>query len=238
MEKVFSKDSTLGEIVTKFPKAGDYFKEHKIDFCCGGNRPLAQAAEEQGVQVEELVDTLNKMYSERPADDPDRDWSNASWEELIDHIVNVHHAYLNEELPDLSTYVTKILRVHGPNHPEIATVHKLFHAFKTDMEQHSIKEEADAFPIILKYEKEPTEENYAMVDRVIHKLEEEHDEVGDILKKIRKVTNDYELPADACNTYRMVYQRLQELEAKTFVHVHLENNILFPRAMYKKPQMQ
>lgn len=234
MEKVFSENTTLGEVVTKFPKAGDYFKDHKIDFCCGGNRPLTSAAAEQGMAVEELVNELNKLYSERPTDDPDRDWSEASFGELIDHIVNVHHAYLYQELPDLSTYVTKILRVHGPNHPEIATVHKLFHAFKTDMEQHSIKEEADAFPIILKYEEDPSDDNYAMVDRVVHKLEEEHDEVGDIMKKIRKVTNDFELPSDACSTYRMVYQRLQEVEADTFKHVHLENNILFPRAMYRK----
>lgn len=234
MEQVFTESSKLGDIVTKFPKAGDFFKEHKIDFCCGGNRPLSEAAAERNLQVEELVQTLNKLYSERPADDPDRNWSEASLAELIDHIVHTHHSYLMEELPDLSQYVTKILRVHGPSHPEIAEVHKLFHAFKADMEQHTIKEEADAFPIILKFEKDPSDENFAMVERIIHKLEEEHDEAGDILKKLRQVTNDYALPADACATYRMVYQRLQDLESDTFQHVHLENNILFPRAIMKK----
>lgn len=231
MEQVFNENSTLGGIVTKFPKAGDYFKEHKIDFCCGGNRPVKEAVTELGLDVEKIVSDLNKLYSERPADDPDRNWADASFAELIDHIVNTHHAYLMEELPDLSKYVTTILRVHGPGHPEIADVHKLFHAFKADMEAHTIKEEADAFPIILKFEQDPSDENFAMVDRVIHKLEEEHDEAGDIMKKIRKVTNDFALPEDACGTYRMVYQRLQEIESDTFQHVHLENNILFPRAM-------
>lgn len=233
METVFTKTSKLGDIVTKFPKAGDFFKEHKIDFCCGGHRSLNEAATELGLHVEDLVNTLNKLYSERSTDDQDKNWSEASFAELIDHIVETHHSYLMEELPDLSNFVTLILRVHGQEHPELSDVHKLFHTFKTEIEQHTIKEETESFPIILKFEQDPSDENYELVKQVIHTLEEEHDEAGDLLKEIRKVTNDFAIPDDACGAYKSVYQRLQEIESDMFQHVHLENNILFPRAMMK-----
>src|SRR5699024_7556112 len=134
-----------------------------------------------------------------------------------------------ENLAPISEFVNKIMRVHGMHHPELKELHRLFHAFKLEMELHSVKEEQEVFPLIKEYEAAP---NAALLEKIRIAnggLEDEHDEAGNILKEIRKVTNDYTPPVDACGSYRITFARLKELEAETFQHVHLENNILFKR---------
>lgn len=231
MEQTFNEQHIIGEIVTTFPKAGDLFKKLRIDFCCGGNRPLIEAIEERNLSKEEVLEKLNGLYNEMKAlNESEIDWKAASYSELIDHIINKHHRYLNEELPQLSPYVTKVLRVHGTNHPHLVRVHKLFNQLKAELEEHTIKEETDSFPLILKFEKEPTKDNHELVKQHVAELEGDHDEAGTIIKEIRDITNDFQPPVGACGTYRLVYQRLEALEADLFQHIHLENNILFPRA--------
>ncbi|WP_440603695.1 iron-sulfur cluster repair di-iron protein [Bacillus sp. GB_SG_008] len=232
MEHVFTETSVIGDIVTKFPKASDLFKSYRIDFCCGGNRPLIDAIHERNLSVEEVITNLNTLYYEtKLLNEAEIDWKIASYSELIDYIVNKHHRYLNEELPQLSPYVTKVLRVHGSGQPHLAKIHKLFHELKTELEQHIIKEETEDFPLILAFEQNPTDENYTKLSKVVGELESEHSHAGDIIKELRNITNDFTPPEGACGTYRLVYQRLAALESDLFQHIHLENNILFPRAI-------
>lgn len=234
MEHVFTETSVIGDIVTKFPKASDLFKSYRIDFCCGGNRPLIDAIHERNLSVEEVITNLNTLYYEtKVLNESKIDWTTASYSELIDYIVNKHHRFLNEELPQLSPYVTKVFRVHGPKQPHLAQIHKLFHELKTELEQHIIKEETEDFPLILAFEQNPTDENYSKLRKVVDQLESEHSHAGDIMKELRNITNDFTPPEGACGTYRLVYQRLAALESDLFEHIHLENNILFPRAIAK-----
>lgn len=228
----FHSSQKLGEIVTKFPKAADIFKEYKIDFCCAGDRPLLTAIKEQGLNEAEVLDKINNLYEKfKNIETEGRDWTKAPLSELVDHIINVHHAYLNAELPRISELTSKILRVHGEHHPELSMVHKLFHTMKMDFEAHTIKEETVQYPAIKEYEKNKTEAALHKAIKLNQELSDEHTSVGNILRELREVTNDYKVPDDGCNTYRLTYAKLQELEAETFEHIHLENNILFPRLM-------
>ncbi|MCX2828315.1 iron-sulfur cluster repair di-iron protein [Bacillus pseudomycoides] len=232
MKHIFTEDSVIGDIVTQFPKASDLFKSYRIDFCCGGNRPIIDAINERSLSSEEILTKLNTLYHEtKQLNESEIDWKTASYSELIDYIVNKHHRYLNEELPLLSPYVTKVLRVHGAGQPHLAQIHKLFHELKTELEQHLIKEETEDFSLILAFEQNPTDENYMKLRKVVDELENEHNHAGDIIKELRKVTNDFTPPVGACGTYRLVYQRLEALESDLFEHIHLENNVLFPRAI-------
>ncbi|QHE53835.1 iron-sulfur cluster repair di-iron protein [Pontibacillus sp. HMF3514] len=232
MQQTFSETSIIRDIVTQFPRASDLFKSYRIDFCCGGNRPLVEAIQERGLSSEEVVEQLNTLYQDTKAlQEKNIDWNSSSSQELINHIVNKHHKYLNEELPQLSPYVTKVFRVHGQSQPHLGTIHKLFNELKIELEQHLIKEEFEDFPLLLEYEQIPSIENQEKLMKVVESLEEEHQHAGNLLKEMRQVTNDFTPPHDACGTYRLVYQRLEALEQDLFEHIHLENNILFPRAI-------
>ncbi|MFX3623422.1 MAG: iron-sulfur cluster repair di-iron protein [Ectobacillus sp.] len=231
METAFTKQSSVGDIVTVFPKASDIFKASRIDFCCGGNKTLEEATEGKAVSCDELLVKLNTLYAQYQAADSDRNWNEAAFSEIIDHIIHTHHKYLNEELPQLSPYVTKVLRVHGDDQPHLAQVHSLFNQLKTELEQHTIKEEMQVFPLIVQYEQLPTEENLQKATAALEELEKEHDAAGDIMKTLRDITHDFTPPLGACRTYQMVYKRLEELENDLFQHVHLENNVLFKRLM-------
>lgn len=232
MVNTFTEESIVRDIVTKFPKASDLFKAYRIDFCCGGNRKIIDAITERNLSADEVLSKLNALYQESIAlNEAKIDWENASYRELIDHIINKHHRYLNEELPNLSPYVTRLLRVHGAGQPHLAQIHRLFNELQVELEQHLIKEESEDFPLILEVEQNRTKENVEKLEKVVEHLESDHSHAGDLLKEIREVTNDFTPPEHACGTYRLVYQRLEELESNMFEHIHLENNILFPRAV-------
>lgn len=232
MNQPFNELTFISEIVTEFPKASDLFKSYRIDFCCGGKRPLIEAVKEKNLSIEEVLSKLNSLYQEtKLSNETVIDYKNASSGDLIDHIVNKHHRFLNEELPLLSPYVTKVMRVHGETQPHLVRLHKLFFDLKTELEQHTWKEETVDFKLILDYEQNPTDVTYNKLSKIVEELENEHSSAGDILKELREITNDYTPPMGACGTYRLVYQRLEALEADTFQHIHLENNILFKRAI-------
>ncbi|TVZ80266.1 regulator of cell morphogenesis and NO signaling [Aeribacillus composti] len=230
MKTIFTENTTVGEIVAMLPKASDVFKKNKIDFCCGGDRSLKEAADKRGVAIEELMSQLQDLYAATD-EKTEKNWLTATYSELIDHIINKHHRYLLEELPNLSPYVTKVMRDHGGNHPHLIKVHKLFNELKTELEQHLWKEESEVFPLISQFEKQPTSENEQKMKKMIADLTNEHDKTGDIIKEIRRITNDYTLPNGACRTYQLVYNRLEALESDLFEHIHLENNVLFPRIL-------
>lgn len=232
MKTVIELTDKVGDIVTQVPGADAVFKQYRIDFCCGGRQTLNEAIRQRNLDeaevLQKLSDTLEKAQG---VEGNDTDWEKVSFSSLVDHIVNTHHAYLYDELPQLSAYVTKVYRVHGSHRPELADVHQLFHELKTELEQHAIKEENDAFPLIKEYEQRPSEERRKYLVEIVEELEQEHDRSGGILKQLREVTKDYALPEGACNTYTLTYQKLETLESDLFTHIHLENNILFPRLL-------
>lgn len=223
----FNLSQSIGEIVSILPKASDVFKEYNIDFCCGGNRPLSEAIEEQKLNEHEVLTKLDEAYEETRKFSKQADFRKMSRRELIDYIVNTHHAYLRKALPELSELTGTILRVHGPNHSDLFKVHKLFHNLKLELEQHLVKEEEILFPLIKDYDVNPSHELFNRINTVMKETEDEHETAGGVLKELRKVTQEYKVPEDGCGTYCKTYDMLKELESDLFEHIHLENNILF-----------
>ncbi len=227
----FNSGQNIGEIVVQFPKAAEIFKANKIDFCCGGNRPLADVLKEQGLDEKKIMEKINELYDQQQVNknNPDKDWREVPTGELVEHILDTHHAYLWSELPRISEYVTKILRVHGEQHPELAKVHKLFHMVKMELEEHLVKEETIQYPAIFNFLENDGKAELEKAVKVIRELEEEHTAAGNVLKELRGVTRDYQVPTDGCSSYDLTYLKLEEMESDIFQHIHLENNILFPR---------
>lgn len=226
----FTEQHTPADIVKIYPKASDLFKENNIDFCCGGDQPLHEQFAKKQVEGEAILKQLNADYEEwKNAGNEAKDWDAVPLDELVDHITYRHHNYLKEELPALGEFVTKVYRVHGTQHPHLKDLHRLYHEFKLEMEEHTIKEDNEVFPLIKKYVNEPSEELLQQIRKANRELEEEHDVTGNLLKEMREITNGFQVPAGACGSFRITYARLAELEENTFQHVHLENNILFKR---------
>ena len=227
----FNSNQKIGDIVIQFPNVSDIFKEYKIDFCCGGDRPLITAIKEQGVNEAELLEKINGSYEKLKNNiySKDRNWVEAPLDELVDHIINVHHGYLYDNFQKISELTSKILRVHGEKHPELVRVHKLYNTIRMELEAHLIEEETIQYPAIKEYLRSNGEADLDKAINIINQLQDEHTGAGNILKELREITNDYELPANACTTYRLTYSKLQEMEADIFQHIHLESNILFPR---------
>lgn len=227
----FTSTQRLGEIVADFPKAAEVFKANRIDYCCGGDRTVEEAANEKNAFDAEIVmEKVNTLYEEyKNSASKDKDWREVPTNELVDHIVNDHHGYLWTELPKISKLTTTILRVHGPHHPELGKVHKLFNTVKMELEEHLMKEESIQYPAIEEYLKSESRVDLEKAVNIIDELEKEHTGAGNIFKELRDITNDFALPEDACGTYELTYSKIQEMEADLFQHIHLENNILFPR---------
>jgi regulator of cell morphogenesis and NO signaling len=230
MNNMFSLKNKIGEVVVKFPRAMEIFKKYKIDFCCGGDRLLETAVLEQGLDGEQIVAEINAQYNDYViAATKDRDWVTENYTTLIDYIINTHHAFLNENLPRLGELTTKIFRVHGEHHPELKDVHKLLHSLKMEMEQHLIKEEEVVFPLVIEYDKTGNIEVLKRAVSKIRELEDEHEGAGTLLKELREVTGNYIMPEDGCSSYGLTFKLLEDLEDDTFRHIHLENNVMFPR---------
>ena len=230
MKPLFSSSEKIGDIVSRFPKASEIFTEYGIDFCCGGQRPLLEAIEEKGFDESDVLGRLGDSYQDiRGQDRKDVDWRTESAPKLMDHLVNTHHVHLRTELPQLSDLLTTILRVHGASHGEVLSkVYRLFHNLKMDIDQHLIQEEEIVFPVIRDYVKNPTASQLARIVDLNGELMKVHDGAGDILKKLRRVTDQYRVPEDVCSTYETTYKKLKDLETDLFQHIHLENNVLIP----------
>ncbi|RXI96474.1 iron-sulfur cluster repair di-iron protein [Anaerobacillus alkaliphilus] len=230
MNAMFTNTTKTGDVVTKFPGASKIFKQYKIDFCCGGDRPIGEVLREKNLNEVEILNTINELY-EANNQTNEVNWEEAPLTDLVNHIVNKYHVYTSEVLAELNAFVTKVYRVHGDSHPHLRDVYQAFNSLKTEMDQHMIDEERDVFPHIVAFEETASEEELAKAKEEITKLEQEHEAAGDLLKTLRAVTNDYQLPPGACNTYRLTYLKLEELETMTHEHIHLENNILFSRLL-------
>lgn len=224
-------DETIGELAAKDLRKVEIFKKYGLDFCCGGNKTVKEACAEQGLDVtkiEQELQSVNKIIANNPL--PYNDWD---LDFLTDFIVNTHHKYVKKSLPEIREYTLKVAQVHGENHPELIPVHQIVEEINSELVSHMHKEEVILFPYI----KELVEKEQAnsMIDRgsinaPIGMMIAEHESVGDALKEIRTLTNDYTLPVDACATYSIVFRMLDEFESDLHMHIHLENNILFPKA--------
>ena len=222
-----SVTQSLGEIVAAVPAAAEIFKKYKIDFCCGGHRPLAEALQEMNLDAKPVLKKLEDAYEQAQKLTGQVDYRSMAPADLVDYIINKHHVFVKRIMPEISELATTILRVHGPNHTDLFQVHKLFHTLKTDLDQHLIKEEGILFPMIKAYAADPSADLLEKIRDQVGETEDEHVAAGNILKELRQVTADYQVPADGCTTYRKTFRKLQEFESDLFQHIHLENNILF-----------
>lgn len=222
-------EPTIGEIVASDFRAASLFKEAGIDFCCGGNKSLTEACKEKGADVTHLIQQLETL-----AQSPVSSAMNfKEWELsfLSDYIVNTHHKFVLKTLPDLVFYTRKIADVHGENHPELIEVAALFTQINEELLQHLKNEEEVLFPAIKKAEKEASVEVKATIVSEITRMQGEHEFAGGAMDKINVLTKNYLIPDDACNTYRVSLKLLEQFEDDLHVHVHLENNILYPKAL-------
>jgi regulator of cell morphogenesis and NO signaling len=216
---------TLGEIVTLRPSLAADLERRGLDYCCHGGRTLTEAADEAGLDAQVVAEELSAAHVDEPA----AAWASLGPVELIDHIETTHHRYLWDELPRISALVDKIVTVHGDRHPELADVQRLYCELRSDLEPHLAREEQELFPMIhrLVASNGPDSGNQVLAAQ-IETLATEHETVGDLLDRLREVTSGYVTPADGCASYAACYRALADLEADTHLHVHKENNVLFP----------
>ncbi|WP_308162110.1 DUF542 domain-containing protein [Bacillus sp. ISL-18] len=201
MTFTITADSLVRDIVNELPKASDLFKKNRIDFCCGGNIPLSQAAEQNELNLDTIIDELKDVFEKYENTEKNVDvWTDSDSHTIINHVITNYHRVSEEELAMLSPYVTKVSRVHGEHHPELIKMNELFYEFKKELLEHMAKEEEIVFPLI-KQLANGTAANPEEAIKMIVELEKEHDHAGDLLRQIRAVTSDFALPADACGTY-------------------------------------
>jgi regulator of cell morphogenesis and NO signaling len=217
---------TLGEIVAANPAAARALDRLGLDYCCHGDRTVADASVAAGLDPAVVAAELDAL----PVDG-DRTWTELDAPALAEHIVATHHRYLHEELPLLDELAAKVLSVHGRNHPELVRVRALVAAVKADLEPHLRKEEQVLFPAIAAAAAGRREFPFGTVAQPIRVMLAEHDRAGDLLAGLRAATSGYAVPDDACASYRSLYQRLEALELDTHLHVHKENHTLFPAAL-------
>lgn len=229
------QDETLGEIVAKDLRKAQVFKKFGIDFCCGGKKTVKEACMEKGLditKVEQELQQADRLPAARPL--PYGDWSLSF---LADYIVNSHHSYVLKTLPDLVAYATKVKNVHGDRHPELLRIHQLVEEINSELLAHMIKEEKVLFPYVKQLEAAAGQlqilppAHFGTVQNPINMMEMEHEVVGKNLEEIRQLTHNYKLPEDACASYSLLYRLLDEFEEDLHLHIHLENNILFPKAV-------
>ena len=230
-------EETLGEIVAKDLSKAEVFKKYGMDFCCGGKKTVKEACAEKGLDVtkveQELQNSDKSPFTAKPL--PYNDWN---LDFLADYIVNTHHSYVKKTIPDVREYAAKVAKVHGGSHPELFRINQLAQEVCDEMSAHMIKEETVLFPYIkqLVSAKNSGKENekfgnFETVETPINMMEMEHEVVGNNMDEIRKLSKNFELPGDACASYSYLFKILDEFENDLHVHVHLENNILFPKAL-------
>ena len=229
-----SSETTVGALVADDFRTVRVFEKHGIDFCCGGRVSLAEICRENGLDLA----TLQQEIAEVKNTPVDRGHNYSAWALpfLADYIVNTHHIYLNENTAQIAAYTNKIAEVHGSHHPEVIEIASIFARIATDMAAHLREEEEVLFPAIKRIDaarragNTPEAADVATIRTTLVTLDHQHQEIGDAVHDIRRLAKGYAIPEDVCNTFAITYQKLQEFEDDLHKHVHLENNILFPKA--------
>jgi regulator of cell morphogenesis and NO signaling len=229
-----SLTTTVGAIVADDYRTASVFEAHGIDFCCGGKSTLEAICREKGIDPDRMQSALAEVKN-TPAE---RGHNYAAWAPpfLADYIVNTHHVYLNENTDQIAAYTQKIAGVHGGRHPEAIEIAAIFAQIATDMAAHLREEEEVLFPAIKRIEAAriagqlPSAEDVERLKASLARLDQDHQEIGDAVHAIRQLAGGYAVPADVCNTFAVTWRKLEEFEDDLHKHVHLENNILFPKA--------
>lgn len=227
----FTPENTVGEIAAGLPLSVRVFEQLGIDFCCGGKAPLGDACRARGLDPADVVEQIRSIGQPAAALP---DWQRVSMIALIDHIVTTHHAYMKTQLPRLGAMLEKILSKHGERHGEVLQpLAETFRPMREELEGHLTKEELILFPLIRQMESGGTESEFhcGSVRNPVRVMLREHDDAGEALARLRELTSGYTPPVDACNTFRAFYAELADLERDLHQHIHLENNILFPKAV-------
>lgn len=231
----FSRQSRVREIAVSNTAARQALEENGIDYCCGGAKTLQEACFRAGVSPEDVLQRLrgNSVRTESEKDE----WSSAALASLTSYIRTRHHGYVRGAIPTIQALLAKVNAKHGAGHAELQEIAQCFAEVAHEMHMHMQKEEQILFPYIETLERaakthEPVEAPFFQTVRnPIQAMMNEHDAAGDLLKRIRKASNQYQIPPDACQSYKAAYGELREFESDLHQHVHLENNILFPRAV-------
>jgi regulator of cell morphogenesis and NO signaling len=225
---------TLGEIVTTDFRSAGIFESHGLDFCCGGRQTLGEACAAKNLNPEYVISQLRGLDAE-VADLGDL--SMLEPDALADYIVETHHAYVASAMPRIDAWAKKVADAHGARHPETMRIAEVFAALRTELEQHMFKEEQILFPYVRQIAAEARNtvasapSRFGTVRNPITMMEMEHENAGRDLAELRRLSNGYTLPADACATFTALYQELVAFERDLHIHIHLENNLLFPNAI-------
>jgi regulator of cell morphogenesis and NO signaling len=233
---------TIGEIVAKDIRTAKVFRKYGIDFCCGGKKGLAETCEKKNIDLAKLTTELREVerdHSTMPGNP--NEWE---LDFLANYIVNIHHKYVKDTLPVLLAWSQKVASVHGETHPEAIRIEQLFAAVADELIPHMMKEENVLFPHIIKMVQASREKKilapvgFGTVKNPIRMMEHEHETVGELYMEIEKLSSQFTPPADACNTFKALYSTLKEFEDDLFLHIHLENNILFSKAALLEQEVQ
>jgi len=218
-------ERSLAEVVSAVPASARVLESSGLDYCCGGRRPLGVACAAAGDEPEVVLDALANIET-----GPAPDWASMGPAELVEHFETTHHAYLHTELGRLGALAEKVAGVHGSRHPETVEVRAVYEKLRADLEPHLSKEERVLFPMIRELATSSVAPSFQCgpVSKPISVMMLEHDRAGELLATLRTVTGGYQIPADGCASYRALYEGLAQLEADTHLHVHKENNLLFP----------
>jgi len=229
-----SGTKTVRELAVEIPNATRVFEKFGIDYCCGGKKSLDEACSAAKLPVDEVVKALEASAEPTAAEFA---LPSGSLAELIDHIVKTHHKFTREEIARLKALLEKVCSVHGKNHPELLAIRETFLGLAQELTLHLMKEENVLFPYIIRMEEAVVQNEpvlpapFGTVQNPVRMMVQEHDGAGEALRGIRNASRDFSVPEDACISYQTLYQALPAFEADLHQHIHLENNILFPRAV-------
>ena len=234
METITEK--TVREIAIESPSSVRVFESLGIDYCCGGKRPLSDACSHANVDIDRVLNLLATASRDAQVQD-DGEWRDRPLGDLIAHIVETHHGFVRRETPRVASLLAKVAAKHGPLRPEINQIEALFTAIGQELSTHMLKEEQVLVPYVARMEQATQSGNplpeafFGSVKRPIANMVAEHDDAGALLSQIRELSHAYTAPSDACPTFLALYSGLGEFERDLHQHIHLENNILFPRAV-------
>lgn len=232
-----SATKTVRELALEVPNAIRVFERFGIDYCCGGTKSLEEACVREKLLVDEVI--YNLEHEAQQTDEPvcTREVESGPLADLVQHIQSKHHVFTRQETARIEALLEKVCSVHGKNHPELLFIRTTFQALSRELSLHLMKEERILFPYIIRMEEaviqkeRPLPPPFGSVQNPVHMMTQEHDSAGEALRTLREASAGYSLPADACLTYRTLYDALQGLESDLHQHIHLENNVLFPRAI-------
>lgn len=230
-----TEKNIVGELVAQDYRTASIFKNHGIDFCCNGNRTIAEACEKKKIDSSPLINLLKQAVQQ--SNQQSIDFNSWSPDLLADYIEKKHHRYVEQKTKEIIPFLYKVARVHGERHPELLEIEELFKHSAGELAAHMKKEELVLFPFIRKMVKMQNQQEaftpalFGTVQNPITMMHHEHDTEGERFRKIAELTQNYTPPADACNTYKVTFSLLKEFEEDLHLHIHLENNILFPKAI-------